>query len=154
MSSDHAGRRGSSLLDPRAAVVTSTSGRRTNLTQRRKLDATFRNDSLSSDQSEQCGHVRPPPPKPHKQKQRSKDKLGVALAGHIGRLEAGGGEFSGRRSGRRESGGVEGRRRGGGGGGSSSDEEIRSTPDYTSCGEEEIESESVSEKGKRQAQSD
>jgi hypothetical protein len=30
---------------------------------------------------------------------------------------------------------------------SSSDEEVRSTPDYTSCGEEELESESVSEKG-------
>ncbi len=31
---------------------------------------------------------------------------------------------------------------------SSSDDEIRSTPECTSCGEEEIESESVSEKGK------
>ena len=31
---------------------------------------------------------------------------------------------------------------------SSSDEEIRSTPECTSCGEEEMESESVSEKGR------
>ena len=32
---------------------------------------------------------------------------------------------------------------------SSSDDEIRSTPECTSCGEEEMESESVSEKGRK-----
>lgn len=83
---------------------------------RRKLDSTFRNDSLSSDQSE-CLQ-RPPPPKPHKHKRH-----GHAPSHHKA--------YSGRPF------GV-----------SSSDEEIRSTPECTSCGEEEMESESVSEKGR------
>ena len=39
-------------------------------TNRRKLDSTFRNDSLSSDQSECLQQQRPPPPKPHKHKQK------------------------------------------------------------------------------------
>ena len=95
-----------SLLAPRT-IRSSSSGRR-------KLDNTFRTDSLSSDQSE-CLSSRPPPPKPHKVKKHGH-------APHRG---------SGRPF------GV-----------SSSDEEIRSTPECTSCGEEEMESESVSEKGK------
>lgn len=94
------------LLAPRT-IRSSSSGRR-------KLDNTFRTDSLSSDQSE-CLSSRPPPPKPHKVKKHGH-------APHRG---------SGRPF------GV-----------SSSDEEIRSTPECTSCGEEEMESESVSEKGK------
>ena len=81
------------LLDPNAARVS---------TSRRKLDSTFRNDSLSSDQSEY--QSRPPPPRPHKHK-KVKHQHSI----------------------------------------SSSDEEIRSTPDCTSCGEE-FESESISEK--------
>lgn len=82
-----------SLLDPNTARVS---------TSRRKLDSTFRNDSLSSDQSEY--QSRPPPPRPHKHK-KVKHQHSI----------------------------------------SSSDEEIRSTPDCTSCGEE-FESESISEK--------
>ena len=70
--------------------------------QRKKLDPSFRNDSLSSDQSEY--QSRPPPPRPHKHK-KVKHQRSI----------------------------------------SSSDEEIRSTPDCTSCGEE-FESESISEK--------
>lgn len=58
------------LMDPR--------NMRTNLTNRRKLDSTFRNDSLSSDQSECLQHQqRPPPPKPHKHK-----KGGSGSSGH------------------------------------------------------------------------
>ena len=96
------------LMDPRV-MRTSNS--------RRKLDSTFRNDSLSSDQSECLGQQqRPPPPKPHKHKRHA----------HSSRGGSGIRPF-----------GV-----------SSSDEEIRSTPECTSCGEEEMESESVSEKGR------
>ena len=102
----------SRLMDPRV-MRTSTS--------RRKLDSTFRNDSLSSDQSECLQQNRPPPPKPHKHKRSH---------GH-GHHSHGGSRGSGRPF------GV-----------SSSDEEIRSTPECTSCGEEEMESESVSEKGR------
>ena len=72
------------------------------ITSRRKMDSTFRNDSLSSDQSEY--QTRPPPPRPHKHR-KIKHQHSI----------------------------------------SSSDEEIRSTPDCTSCGEE-FESESISEK--------
>ncbi|CAG0894275.1 unnamed protein product [Darwinula stevensoni] len=68
----------------------------------------IRNDSLSSDQSE---NVRPPPPKPHKN--RREKRLPQR-------------SFS------------------------SSDEEVRSTPECTSCDDQEIESESVSEKGERE----
>jgi hypothetical protein len=81
------------LLDPNIAR---------GVTNRRKIDPSFRNDSLSSDQSEY--QSRPPPPRPHKhRKMRHQHSV------------------------------------------SSSDEEIRSTPDCTSCGEE-FESESISEK--------
>ena len=97
----------SRLMAPRTIQRSSSSGRR-------KLDNTFRTDSLSSDQSE-CLSSRPPPPKPHKVKKH--------------------GHAPGRSAGRPF--GV-----------SSSDEEIRSTPECTSCGEEEMESESVSEKGR------
>ena len=82
-----------SLLDPNVAR---------GVPQRKKLDSSFRNDSLSSDQSEY--QTRPPPPRPHKHK-KMKHQRSM----------------------------------------SSSDEEIRSTPDCTSCGEE-FESESISEK--------
>jgi len=81
------------LLDPNIAR---------GVTNRRKIDPSFRNDSLSSDQSEY--QSRPPPPRPHKHR-KMKHQHSV----------------------------------------SSSDEEIRSTPDCTSCGEE-FESESISEK--------
>jgi hypothetical protein len=108
----------SRLMDPRA-MTTSGSGRR-------KLDSTFRNDSLSSDQSECLQQQRPPPPKPHKHKRH-----GGHAAPHQRYSHGGSGSGSGRPF------GV-----------SSSDEEIRSTPECTSCGEEEMESESVSEKGK------
>ena len=82
-----------SLLDPNIAR---------GVTARKKLDSSFRNDSLSSDQSEY--QSRPPPPRPHKHK-KMKHQRSM----------------------------------------SSSDEEIQSTPDCTSCGEE-FESESISEK--------
>ena len=81
------------LLDPTLAR---------GVTNRRKIDPSFRNDSLSSDQSEY--QSRPPPPRPHKHR-KMKHQHSI----------------------------------------SSSDEEIRSTPDCTSCGEE-FESESISEK--------
>ena len=82
-----------SLLDPHIVR---------GVTNRRKMDPSFRNDSLSSDQSEY--QTRPPPPRPHKHR-KIKHQHSI----------------------------------------SSSDEEIRSTPDCTSCGEE-FESESISEK--------
>ena len=82
-----------SLLDPHIVR---------GVTNRRKMDSSFRNDSLSSDQSEY--QTRPPPPRPHKHK-KVKHQHSI----------------------------------------SSSDDEIRSTPDCTSCGEE-FESESISEK--------
>ena len=108
-------RQSAGLLDPRTA-------RRT--VNRRKLDSTFRNDSLSSDQSE-C--VRPPPPKPHKQRRNLPE--GGVVGGRSGNPE---------RDPHRHRSSLA----------SSSDEEFRSTPDHTSCGEEEMESESVSEKGR------
>ena len=89
---------------------------------------------MSSDQSE---NVRPPPPRPHKPK----------------KMFGGGGggpppEVLSRRLGSGQAGRRSGRSRGTGF--SSSDDEIRSTPECTSCdGEDaEMESESVSEKGK------
>lgn len=105
----------SRLMDPRSIRTTTT---------RRKLDSTFRNDSLSSDQSECLQQQRPPPPKPHKHKKEAGQPTPYQQRG------------SGRPF------GV-----------SSSDEEIRSTPECTSCGEEEMESESVSEKGRTSKQS-
>ena len=82
-----------SLLDPHIVR---------GVTNRRKMDSSFRNDSLSSDQSEY--QTRPPPPRPHKHR-KVKHQHSI----------------------------------------SSSDDEVRSTPDCTSCGEE-FESESISEK--------
>jgi hypothetical protein len=161
----------SSLLDPRSAAhsAASSSGLTmsgtlgTNVTPgssaggvtRRKLDSTFRTDSLSSDQSET--RVRPPPPKPHKPKRNHRQ------SGHPNRAQTTDGNavsnvnfgalgsssvdpskpLSG--SGRSRASGSSGR--GKAFGASSSEDEIRST-DFTSCGEEEMESESVSEKGK------
>ena len=66
-------------------------------TTRRKLDSTFRTDSLSSDQSE---NVRPPPPRPHKPKNRGVHNNGSSLVGGgasdlISRRGAGGGEVGG-----------------------------------------------------------
>ena len=90
-----------SLLDPNIAR---------GMTARKKLDSSFRNDSLSSDQSEY--QSRPPPPRPHKHK-KMKHQRSM----------------------------------------SSSDEEIQSTPDCTSCGEE-FESESISEKEYKHAMMD
>ena len=102
---------------------------------RRKLDHTFRTDSLSSDQSE---NVRPPPPKPHKPKRKAQDfrpvKVNNSLVAGVPGIST-----SGNRKPRNGRAGF---------GASSSDDEIRSTPECTSCGEEEMESESVSEKGK------
>lgn len=162
----------SSLVDPRSAVhptasnaVLNTPGPfGTNTTPgssggvtRRKLDSTFRTDSLSSDQSDT--RVRPPPPKPHKPKRRTQvtsntninraqtfDATSTSVA-TLGPIASGTAEamkaLSG--SGRSRASGSSGR--GKAFGASSSDDEIRST-DFTSCGEEEMESESVSEKGK------
>ena len=161
----------SSLLDPRSVAhsVAPSSGLSmsgtlgSNVTPgssaggvtRRKLDSTFRTDSLSSDQSET--RVRPPPPKPHKPKRNHRQ------SGHPNRAQTADGNavsnvnfgalgsssvdpskpLSG--SGRSRASGSSGR--GKAFGASSSEDEIRST-DFTSCGEEEMESESVSEKGK------
>ena len=109
---------------------------------RRKLDAAFRNESLSSDQSEcisgaaTSAAVRPPPPKPHK---RRIDEFSMTSASRAMSPSSRTADLFSGRTGR-------GRK---GLNGSSSEEEIRSTPDYTSCGEEEeeMESESISEKG-------
>ena len=120
----------------------------------------FFQDSLSSDQSE-C--IRPPPPKPHKhkrqqqqqnqqqqqqsQQQQNQQQNQLPSQQQQQQFRAGGPDYDpyscppdfGSRSGfsRIRPYGV-----------SSSDDEIRSTPECTSCGEEEIESESVSEKGR------
>ena len=96
--------------------LTALSGR-TKTGHRRKLDSTFRNDSLSSDQSE-CV-PRPNPPKPHKRRGKTTGTTHIPT------------QHPALRSGLQ---------------GSSSEEEVRSTPDYTSCGEE-MESESISEVG-------
>ena len=161
----------SSLLDPRTAAYSAASssgltmsgtlganvtpGSSAGGVTRRKLDSTFRTDSLSSDQSET--RVRPPPPKPHKPKRNHRQ------SGHPNRAQTTDGNavsnvnfgalgsssvdpskpLSG--SGRSRASGSSGR--GKAFGASSSEDEIRST-DFTSCGEEEMESESVSEKGK------
>ena len=114
-------------------------------TARRKLDATFRNDSLSSDQSE-CLQ-RPHPPRPHKSKRRLPSTSGMRQTGRAAATVAAAGVPS-----RAPDGATGGGRRRRGVGGSSfasssEDDEVRSTPDYTSCGEE-MESESISEKGK------
>ena len=117
------------LLDPRTAGghASSSSGASGS---RRKLDATFRNDSLSSDQSECLQQQRPPPPKPHKHRKHGLHPGGPAHRHHHRHAHHSGG------SGRPFM--I-----------SSSDEDVRSTPECTSCGEEEMESESVSEKGRR-----
>ena len=159
----------SSLLDPRSAVhpppsntALNASGQlSTNVASgttggftRRKLDSTFRTDSLSSDQSDT--RVRPPPPKPHKSKRSHRNAANPNRAqtldgtntSSVNFSQLGNGltdpskAFSG--SGRSRASGSSGRGRAFGA--SSSDDEIRST-DFTSCGEE-MESESVSEKGK------
>ena len=167
----------SSLLDPRLAVHSAVSNSAINVAgpmgtivtpgntvaaNRRKLDSTFRTDSLSSDQSDT--RVRPPPPKPHKPKRSNRHTPGHPHTHHhhnrapvldtsntpilgaaqiaSGSTEAGK-ALSG--SGRSRASGSSGR--GKRFGASSSEDEIRST-DCTSCGEEEMESESVSEKGK------
>ena len=158
----------SSLLDPRSAVhpppntaLTAAGQLSTNVPSgttggftRRKLDSTFRTDSLSSDQSDT--RVRPPPPKPHKSKRSHRNTAhpnrAQALDGtntsSVNFSQLGNGltdpnkAFSG--SGRSRASGSSGR--GKAFGASSSDDEIRST-DFTSCGEE-MESESISEKGK------
>jgi hypothetical protein len=51
------------------------------VTQRRKLDSTFRNDSLSSDQSECLQQQRPHPPKPHKSKRKLPSTTGMHQSG-------------------------------------------------------------------------
>ena len=123
------------------------SGTRTR-TARRKLDATFRNDSLSSDQSE-CVQ-RPHPPRPHKSKRRLPSTTGMRQTGRAAATVAAAATTSRTPDG--STAGAGGRRKRGTGGSSfassSEDDEVRSTPDYTSCGEE-MESESISEKGKR-----
>ena len=161
----------SSLLDPRSAAhsaapssgLTMSGTLGTNVTPgssaggvtRRKLDSTFRTDSLSSDQSET--RVRPPPPKPHKPKRNHRQSAHPSRAqttdgnaasnvnfGALGSSSVDPSKpLSG--SGRSRASGSSGR--GKAFGASSSEDEIRST-DFTSCGEEEMESESVSEKGK------
>ncbi len=115
------------LLDPRSVPHSSSASGGS----RRKLDSTFRNDSLSSDQSECLQQQRPPPPKPHKHR-----KHGLHPGGGIG------GHRHSHRHGDRHHHGRPFMI-------SSSDEDVRSTPECTSCGEEEMESESVSEKGRQ-----
>ena len=159
----------SSLLDPRSTVHPPSTGTALNVIgqlntnvssgttggfTRRKLDSTFRTDSLSSDQSDT--RVRPPPPKPHKSKRNNRNtahpnrtqtvdgtNTSNITFGQLGNgLTDPSKAFSA--SGRSRASGSSGR--GKAFGASSSDDEIRST-DFTSCGEE-MESESVSEKGK------
>ena len=160
----------SSLLDPRSVIHSTGSNIDSNISgplgtniapgnpggfTRRKLDSTFRTDSLSSDQSET--RVRPPPPKPHKPRRSHRhtahpnraqtfdaSSTSNLVLGPVGSTSAEATKaLSG--SGRSRASGSSGR--GKAFGASSSEDEIRST-DFTSCGEEEMESESVSEKGK------
>ena len=129
-----------------SAVAGVISGTRTR-TVRRKLDATFRNDSLSSDQSE-CVQ-RPHPPRPHKSKRRLPSTTGMRQTGRAAATVAAAAAVTPPRA--ADGATVGGRRKRGTGGSSfassSEEDEVRSTPDYTSCGEE-MESESISEKGK------
>ena len=114
-----------SNLAPRADSEPVNPVKRTTTTTRRKLDASFRNDSLSSDQSECLQQPRPPPPKPYKRRvsadpvETGKNRLALFEQ----RLFSG---FGGPISSEEDEGG-----------------------DYTSCGEEDIdiESESQSERG-------
>ena len=147
------------MLDTRAHSDHCTSGvgisRTRTRTPRKKLDATFRNDSLSSDQSE-CVQ-RPHPPRPHKSKRRLPSTSGMRQTGRaaaaVAAATAASSHAPATAAGAAIEGaaGVGGRRKRGTGGSSfassSEDDEIRSTPEYTSCGEE-MESESVSEKGR------
>ncbi len=117
---------------------------------RRKLDSAFRNDSLSSDQSECLQQSRPPPPKPHKSKRRLPSTTGMRQSGHAAATVASAAAHAARAAAaaRRRRAAAAATGHGGSSFASSSeDDEIRSTPDYTSCGEE-MESESISEKGK------
>ncbi len=107
---------------------------------RRRMDSSFRTDSLSSDQSEQQQqqqqqqHRRPHPPRPHRRRGMAAGAgLGDPAVGPDAVVPGGGG----------------GQRRTRGEHASSSEEEegeVRSTPDYTSYGDD-IESESISEVG-------
>ena len=159
----------SSLLDPRSVVHPPTSNTALNVSSqlntnvpsgttggftRRKLDSTFRTDSLSSDQSDT--RVRPPPPKPHKSKRNNRNTAHPNRAQTLDGTNASNVSFGQLGNGLTDpskalSVGARSRASGSSGrgkafGASSSDDEIRST-DFTSCGEE-MESESVSEKGK------
>jgi hypothetical protein len=128
------------------------------------LRLTWFQDSLSSDQSE-C--IRPPPPKPHKHKRRTPGsefqqnpdqhlqhdhhQQQLDQQQHQQQFRSGGPNYhSADHYGVPELGTRPGFSRIQRYGVSSSDDEIRSTPECTSCGEEEIESESVSEKGRRE----
>ncbi len=112
---------------------------------RRRMDSSFRTDSLSSDQSEQQGQPqpRPHPPRPHKRRSVAAAAVGVHGSSGVGVSASGGLGLAG------ATGGASSRRGGrphGLGGTSSEEEDVRSTPDYTSCGDE-MESESISEIG-------
>ncbi len=97
------------------------------------MDSSFRNDSLSSDQSEHLAGGQQPhgphgrPPRPHKRRTAAESAAATA-ASMLGQSS------------------LQVRRPRRGGGGSSSEEEVRSTPDYTSGGDD-MESESISEIG-------
>ena len=143
------------MLDTRAHSDHGTSGgvisRTRTRTARKKLDATFRNDSLSSDQSE-CVQ-RPHPPRPHKSKRRLPSTSGMRQTGRAAAAVAAATAASSPHAPAIEGARPAGPRRKRGTGGSSfasssEDDEIRSTPEYTSCGEE-MESESISEKGRQ-----
>ena len=128
-------------------------------TNRRKLDSSFRNDSLSSDQSECLQQQRPPPPKPHKHKQKgmagsngqsasqsnSASQQSLTSQQQVQQYQSSQQREHQQRQAPHQNVYSSGPRPFGV---SSSDEEIRSTPECTSCGEEEMESESVSEKGR------
>ncbi|KAK2719048.1 regulating synaptic membrane exocytosis protein 1-like isoform X2 [Artemia franciscana] len=116
--------------EPPRLDVTTDFGRRPSITEnRRKLSESegMRNDSLSSDQSE---NMRPPPPKPFRQRARVPSQNLMDTSSNN----------MGRRPRRRSL--------------SSSEEELRSTSGGTSCDDYEVESESVSEKGEVENSSD
>ena len=107
---------------------------------------------MSSDQSE-CVQ-RPHPPRPHKSKRRLPSTTGMRQTGRAAVTVAAAAASASASASHTSDGattGAGGRRKRGTGGSSfassSEDDEVRSTPDYTSCGEE-MESESISEKGK------
>ena len=106
-------------LDPSSAAAAAAGGAglKPHKTRKQRLESISRNDSLSSDPSD-C--VRPPPPKPHKHKHKRATTATTTMTSSTTQKPNSL---------------------------SSSDDELQTPSECSSCDEQEIESESISEKG-------